>query len=84
MIANSSSEYISPETYLEVERDSPLKHEYRQGQAYAMAGASNAHVLIALNVASALRNHLRGVVALLIYPIQRLILSRLTPIITLM
>lgn len=60
MIANPSSEYISPETYLEVEQDSPLKHEYRQGQAYAMAGASNAHVLIAGNLFAMLRNHLRG------------------------
>lgn len=60
MIANPSSEYISPETYLEVEQDSPLKHEYRQGQAYAMAGANNAHVLIAGNLFAMLRNHLRG------------------------
>lgn len=42
------------------EEDSPVKHEYRDGQVYGMAGASNAHVLIAVNFATALRTHLRG------------------------
>ena len=60
MIASPNADYISPETYLELEQHSLLKHEYRQGQVYTIAGASNAHVLIALNVASALRNHSRG------------------------
>lgn len=60
MIASPSSSYISSEDYLKGEQNSPIKHEYRRGEVYAMAGASNAHVLIALNIASALRNHLRG------------------------
>ena len=60
MVANSSSGYVSPETYLSGEENSPEKHEYRDGQIYAMAGASNAHVLIAVNFATALRTHLRG------------------------
>lgn len=60
MVANSSGGYISPETYLTGEEDSPVKHEYRDGQIYGMAGASNAHVLIAVNFATALRTHLRG------------------------
>lgn len=60
MIASPSSSYISSEDYLKGEQNSPIKHEYRQGEVYAMAGASNVHVLIALNIASALRNHLRG------------------------
>ena len=60
MIANPSSSYISSEDYLKGEQVSLIKHEYRRGEVYAMAGASNAHVLIALNIASALRNHLRG------------------------
>lgn len=59
MIASPSSSDISPEIYFQGQ-DSLIKHEYRQGQVYAIAEASNAHVLIALNVASALRNHLRG------------------------
>jgi Uma2 family endonuclease len=60
MIANPSYNYISPEEYLELEETSPIKHEYRQGQVYAMAGASNTHVVITLNIAAMLRNHLRG------------------------
>ncbi|WP_373529831.1 Uma2 family endonuclease [Nostoc sp.] len=60
MVANVSYSYISPEDYLKAEESSPIKHEYRQGEVYAMAGASNGHVIISLNVASLLRNHLRG------------------------
>ena len=60
MVASKSDTYISPENYLAGEKVSPIKHEYRQGEIYAMAGASKAHVIITLNVASLLRNHLRG------------------------
>lgn len=60
MIANPSQNYISPEEYLAQEENSPIKHEYIDGQVYAMAGASDAHVTISLNLASALRNHVRG------------------------
>jgi Uma2 family endonuclease len=60
MIANQSSSYISPEEYLQLEEKSSIKHEYRQGDVYAMAGASNGHVLIAGNLYTLLRNHLRG------------------------
>ncbi|MBK1986838.1 Uma2 family endonuclease [Sphaerospermopsis aphanizomenoides BCCUSP55] len=60
MIASSSYSYISPEEYLHEEETSPVKHEYRQGLVYAMAGASNTHVIIAGNMFAMLRNHLRG------------------------
>ncbi len=39
MITNRQFFYISPEIYLEGERVSPIKHEYRQGEVYAMVGA---------------------------------------------
>jgi Uma2 family endonuclease len=52
--------YVSPEDYLEGEKISPIKHEYRQGNIYAMAGASDAHVTIAGNLFALLRNHIRG------------------------
>ena len=39
---------------------SPVKHEYIQGQIYAMAGASDAHVRICTNLAAMLRNHVRS------------------------
>lgn len=48
------------DAYLAWEAEQPIKHEYLAGEVFAMAGASDAHVTIALNVAMALRNHLRG------------------------
>jgi Uma2 family endonuclease len=52
--------YFTPEDYLELERISPIKHEYLQGQMVAMAGASKAHVIIAGNLSALFVNHLRG------------------------
>jgi Uma2 family endonuclease len=60
MIAIPNYDYISPTEYLAGEETSPIKHEYRQGQVYAMAGASNTHVIITGNIFAILRNHLRG------------------------
>lgn len=51
---------LSPEEYLEMERDSPVKHEYIAGQVYAMAGTSDVHNIIVGNLYMALRNHLKG------------------------
>lgn len=51
---------LSPDGYLHLEAESPIKHEYIDGYAYAMAGATDAHVTIALNLAVMLRNHVRG------------------------
>ncbi|MCP4107850.1 MAG: Uma2 family endonuclease [Desulfobacteraceae bacterium] len=42
--------FISEEEYLETERESETKHEYFQGEIFAMAGASKAHNLIVTNV----------------------------------
>jgi Uma2 family endonuclease len=60
MIANPSFDFLTPEDYLKFEQDSPVKHEYRDGQAYAMAGATDAHVTIAGNFFALLRSHVRG------------------------
>lgn len=60
MIVNKNDSYLSPEDYLAGEKVSSIKHEYCNGNTYAMAGASNPHVLIYLNLATLLRNHLRG------------------------
>ena len=46
--------------YLDWEAEQPEKHEYLDGEVFAMAGASEVHVTLALNLAMALRNHLRG------------------------
>ncbi len=50
MVISKSEYYISPEEYLEGEKVSQIKHEYIDGQVYAMAGASDAHVTVSMNV----------------------------------
>lgn len=60
MVTNSHQDYISPEAYLEGEKVSEIKHEYIDGEVFAMAGASDAHVTITGNLYMLLRNHLRG------------------------
>ncbi|MCF4970775.1 Uma2 family endonuclease [Nostoc sp. CMAA1605] len=61
MIASSQENYlVTPEEYLQLEEQSQEKHEYINGYIYAMAGASDPHVTIALNLAVLLRNHVRG------------------------
>lgn len=60
MVATPNYNYISPKEYLQGEENSPIKYEYRDGEVYAMASASNTHVIITGNVFAILRNHLRG------------------------
>ncbi len=60
MTVSKSHAYFTPGDYLEIERLSPIKHEYLQGQMVAMAGASKAHVIITGNLSALLVNHLRG------------------------
>src|SRR5437870_3519929 len=45
---------LSVEDYLKLERSSGVKHEYVLGQVYALAGATEDHNRIALNIAAAL------------------------------
>lgn len=52
--------FVDAKDYLTAERDSSVKHEYIDGHVYAMAGASDAHVTITLNLGALLRDHLRG------------------------
>ena len=51
---------ISVEDYLESEKISPVKHEYVEGEIFAMAGASDRHNLIAGDIYIALGIHLRN------------------------
>lgn len=41
--------YISPKDYLDIERQSPIRHEYRFGLVYAMAGSTDNHDRIAFS-----------------------------------
>ncbi len=55
-----AARWVSPQEYLAMEQSSPEKHEYLDGSLYLMAGGSARHALIAMNVAAAIRPHLRG------------------------
>ena len=46
--------------YLTLEARSPVRHEYVAGEIFAMTGASIRHNIIAGNLYTALRTHLRG------------------------
>jgi Uma2 family endonuclease len=50
--------YISPPEYLEIERDNQHRHEYRHGLVYAMAGGTDNHDRIALNLLGDIKLHL--------------------------
>lgn len=52
--------YVSPEEYLEMERASEAKHEYYNGEIFAMSGASISHNDIFHNVYGSLINFLKG------------------------
>jgi Uma2 family endonuclease len=55
---NRSEQLVSVQDYLEGEKDSPIRHEYVDGYVYAMAGASDRHNRIAINLTSRLNEHL--------------------------
>lgn len=52
--------WVSPEEYLEGEKLADVKHEYVEGEVFAMAGASADHNIIAGNIFGELRTQLRG------------------------
>src|SRR5712691_3533517 len=60
MTAAKKLNLVSVDDYLKGELISPVKHEYLGGVGYAMAGARNAHNLIASNTLGALHGRLRG------------------------
>ena len=52
--------YISETEYEEMESVSTQKHEYFDGEVYAMAGGTNRHAVICTNAAIALGSNLKG------------------------
>jgi Uma2 family endonuclease len=52
--------YISPEEYLEAETNASEKHEYYQGEIFAMSGASSEHNEIYSNVFTDIGSKLKG------------------------
>lgn len=51
---------FDPDAYLSWEEHQPEKHEFFQGEVFAMVGARREHVVVALNIAAALKQRLRG------------------------
>lgn len=51
---------LSPEEYLAFERASQQRHEYANGEIFAMAGGTREHSLTATNIVGELRAALRG------------------------
>lgn len=60
MSALHKKPYLDEKSYLEFEELSDTKHEYVDGEIYAMAGASEQHGRITLNIALNLRLAARG------------------------
>src|SRR5262245_27261238 len=54
------SRHMTVEEYLEFEQRSQIRHEYLGGQIFAMSGATLRHNVIAQNMYSAFRSHLKG------------------------
>ena len=50
-LPKANSDLISPADYLTGENDGSVRHEYIDGRVFAMAGASERHSIIKLNVA---------------------------------
>jgi Uma2 family endonuclease len=50
--------FLTPEEYLAREREAEIKSEYYDGETFAMAGGSEEHSLIAVNVAGTLNSRL--------------------------
>ena len=54
------TDFLTVLEYLEGEEEAEERHDYVDGQVYAMAGASEKHEIVALNLAATLLAHLRG------------------------
>ena len=61
MTAAEQRSRLTVEEYLDFEQKSfEIKHEYLAGEIWAMVGGTDRHNLVALNLASALKQRLRG------------------------
>jgi Uma2 family endonuclease len=52
--------HFAASDYLSWEEQQPDKHEYVRGEVFAMVGARREHVVVALNLAAAFKQRLRG------------------------
>ncbi len=58
-MATQAKPLITGEEYLRIERQADAKHEFLNGEMFAMSGASLDHVTIASNIVAALHGQLR-------------------------
>jgi Uma2 family endonuclease len=58
-VSTNPKPFLTPEQYLEIEREAEFKSEYFNGEMFAMAGAREAHNLLTTNVVGALHAQLR-------------------------
>lgn len=59
-MASHPKTFYTPEEYLALERSAESKHEYFNGEIFAMSGASKWHVLIVTNLVVELGSQLKG------------------------
>src|SRR5580704_10178289 len=59
-MSSQPSTFLTPAEYLEIERRAERKSEYFQGEMFAMAGASYAHVVIVGNLSHELKLRLKA------------------------
>jgi Uma2 family endonuclease len=60
LMSLAKNRHLTAEEYLKGESAADVKHEFLSGEIWAMVGASDAHVTIALNLAAALKEKLKG------------------------
>lgn len=59
-MSTSPKRPLTLDEYLEIEASSDVRHEFLNGEMFAMSGASLEHVAIVLNIGSELRTQLKG------------------------
>jgi Uma2 family endonuclease len=59
-MSTQAAAYLTPEQYLEIERQAEFRSEYLHGQMYAMSGGTLNHARIVANTLSSLLEQLRG------------------------
>lgn len=60
MVAVPDRQYLTPQDYLDWEEQQSIKYEYIDGEVFAMTGGTIPHNDLAVNLTTALKNHLRG------------------------
>jgi Uma2 family endonuclease len=60
LLSTFANRFLSPEEYLEIERQAEDKNEYYKGEMFAMSGASRRHDRIATQLTFLIAQHLRG------------------------